>query len=135
MSKTYTIGLDISIASVGWCVLGETHILDLGVRAFDKAETAKEGESVNLARRSARLMRRRLFRRAWRLKKLARLLKSEGLIADTKLFKPEQVFTSSLWQLRVDGLDRRRRPDSACGLLGGTRRAMKMPLRRRYAAA
>lgn len=107
MSATYTIGLDIGIASVGWCVLGETHILDLGVRAFDKAETAKEGESLNLARRSARLMRRRLFRRAWRLKKLARLLKSEGLIADTKLFKPEQPFSSSLWQLRVEGLDRR----------------------------
>lgn len=107
MSATYTIGLDIGIASVGWCVLGETHILDLGVRAFDKAETAKEGESLNLARRSARLMRRRLFRRAWRLKKLARLLKNEGLIADTKLFKPEQPISSSLWRLRVDGLDRR----------------------------
>lgn len=107
MSATYTIGLDIGIASVGWCVLGETHILDLGVRAFDKAETAKEGESLNLARRSARLMRRRLFRRAWRLTKLARLLKSEGLITDIKLFKPEQPFSNSLWQLRVDGLDRR----------------------------
>lgn len=107
MNSTYTIGLDIGIASVGWCVLGETHILDLGVRAFDKAETAKEGESLNLARRSARLMRRRLFRRAWRLKKLARLLKNEGLIADTKLFKPEQPFSNSLWQLRIDGLDRR----------------------------
>lgn len=107
MSATYTIGLDIGIASVGWCILGETHIVDLGVRAFNKAETAKEGESLNLARRSARLMRRRLFRRAWRLKKLARLLKNNGLIADTKLFKPEQPFATSLWQLRVDGLDRR----------------------------
>ncbi|WP_341742940.1 type II CRISPR RNA-guided endonuclease Cas9 [Azonexus hydrophilus] len=107
MSATYTIGLDIGIASVGWCVLGETHIIDLGVRAFDKAETAKEGESLNLARRSARLMRRRLFRRAWRLKKLARLLKSEGLIADAKAFQPEHAFTQPLWQLRVDGLDRR----------------------------
>lgn len=107
MSTTYTIGLDIGIASVGWCVLGETHIIDLGVRAFDKAETAKEGESLNLARRSARLMRRRLFRRAWRLKKLARLLKGEGLIADTKAFQPEHTFTRPLWQLRVDGLDRR----------------------------
>ena len=107
MSTTYTIGLDIGIASVGWCALGETHILDLGVRAFDKAETAKEGESLNLARRNARLMRRRLFRRAWRLKKLARLLKGEDLIADTKLFKPERPFPTSLWQLRAAGLDRR----------------------------
>ena len=107
MSTTYTIGLDIGIASVGWCVLGETHIIDLGVRAFDKAETAKEGESLNLTRRNARLMRRRLFRRTWRLKKLARLLKSEGLIADTKVFQPENAFTRPLWQLRVNGLDRR----------------------------
>lgn len=107
MSTTYTIGLDIGIASVGWCVLGETHIIDLGVRAFDKAETAEKGESLNLARRKARLARRRLFRRAWRLKKLARLLKNEGLIADTKTFQPEHAFTRPLWQLRVDGLDRR----------------------------
>jgi CRISPR/Cas system Type II protein with McrA/HNH and RuvC-like nuclease domain len=57
---------------VGWCVLGENRIVDLGVRCFDKAETAKEGESLNLARRTARLMRRRLRRRAWRLTKLAR---------------------------------------------------------------
>jgi len=106
MGTTYTIGLDIGIASVGWCVLGETRIIDLGVRAFDKAETAKEGESLNLARRNARLMRRRLFRRAWRLKKLSRLLKNEGLITDTKAFQPEHACTKPLWQLRVDGLDR-----------------------------
>ena len=37
-----TFGFDIGIASVGWCVLGENRIVDLGVRAFDKAETAKE---------------------------------------------------------------------------------------------
>ena len=55
-----TFGLDIGIASVGWAVLGENRIIDLGVRCFDKAETAKEGESLNLARRTARLMRRRV---------------------------------------------------------------------------
>ncbi|MFV0371728.1 MAG: type II CRISPR RNA-guided endonuclease Cas9, partial [Azonexus sp.] len=107
MSETYIIGLDIGIASVGWAVLGRTHIIDLGVRAFDKAETAKEGESLNLARRNARLMRRRLFRRAWRLKKLARLLKNKELIASTLVFQPQHAFTHPLWQLRVDGLDRR----------------------------
>ena len=51
-----TIGLDIGIASVGWAVLGENRIIDLGVRCFDKAETAKKGESLNLERRTARLM-------------------------------------------------------------------------------
>lgn len=101
-----TFGLDIGIASVGWAVLGESRIIDLGVRAFDKAETAKEGDSLNLVRRTARLMRRRLHRRAWRLTKLARLLKHEGLIADAGLFKSQQPFPQSPWQLRVDGLDR-----------------------------
>lgn len=96
-----TFGFDIGIASVGWCVLGENRIVDLGVRCFDKAETAKEGDPLNLTRRTARLMRRRLRRRAWRLVKLARLLKRSGLDSD-----PRQPSTVSPWKLRVDGLDR-----------------------------
>ncbi|MCB5191391.1 type II CRISPR RNA-guided endonuclease Cas9 [Methylobacillus arboreus] len=101
-----TFGFDIGIASVGWAVLNERRIVDLGVRAFDKAETAKEGESLNLARRTARLMRRRLRRRAWRLTKVARLLKRHGLINDVTIFKPEHPFTFSLWELRKQALDR-----------------------------
>jgi len=105
-NQPYTLGLDIGIASVGWCVLGEEHILDLGVRAFDKAETAKEGDPLNLTRRMARLMRRRLFRRAWRLKKLTRLLKRHGVIENGKLFEPDRPAPISPWQLRVEGLNR-----------------------------
>ena len=81
------------------------------MRAFDKAETAKEGESLNLVRRNARLMRRRLRRRAWRLKKVARVLKRHGVIADTHLFDPQHPFVPSLWWLRVEGLDRRLNPE------------------------
>lgn len=105
-----TIGLDIGIASVGWAVLAPTRIINLGVRCFDKAETAKEGEPLNLARRQARLMRRRLRRRAWRLTKLARLLKREGLIADISTLKqqPGKGFkTPDLWGLRVKALEQK----------------------------
>ena len=102
----YILGLDIGIASVGWCVLGENRIVDLGVRCFDKAETAKEGDSLNLVRRNARLMRRRLRRRAWRLTKLTRVLKRYGVIDDADFFQPQNPFRRSLWQLRVEGLDR-----------------------------
>lgn len=116
----YVLGLDIGIASVGWAVLHEKRIIDLGVRCFDKAETAKEGESLNLARRQARLLRRRLYRRAWRLTKLARLFKREGLIDSNKFFKQAPSFAEqdltdatgkrkrviSTWELRVQGLDR-----------------------------
>jgi CRISPR-associated endonuclease Csn1 len=104
-STSLTFGLDIGMASVGWAVLAPDRIVDLGVRAFDKAETAKEGESLNKVRRDARLMRRRLQRRAWRLTKLARLLRQEGLIPDAKLFKNQLPFSQSLWQLRAKGLD------------------------------
>ena len=105
-----TIGLDIGIASVGWAVLAPDRIVGLGVRAFDKAETAKEGESLNLARRMARLMRRRLRRRTWRLTKLARMLARERLIDSARLFTDQTPFYQSLWKLRVDGLDRQLQP-------------------------
>jgi CRISPR-associated endonuclease Csn1 len=105
-SAPLTIGLDIGIASVGWAVLAPDRIVALGVRAFDKAETAKEGESLNLARRTARLMRRRLRRRAWRLTKLARTLTREGLIENPQIFTAQKPFKHSLWSLRVEGLDR-----------------------------
>ena len=38
--QTLIFGFDIGIASVGWAVLDDKHILDLGIRRFDKAETA-----------------------------------------------------------------------------------------------
>lgn len=101
VSTAFTFGFDIGIASVGWCVLGKNRIVDLGVRCFDKAETAKEGSPLNLERRSARLMRRRLRRRAWRLTKLLRLLRNAGLNCD-----PRRPTRTSPWNLRVAGLDR-----------------------------
>ena len=107
-SKTseYTLGLDIGIASVGWAVLADDHIIHLGVRAFNKAETYK-GKSLNLQRRMARLLRRRLRRRASRLKRLNQLLVRERLVPDTDFFtsfKPN-AHTESPWNLRIKGLE------------------------------
>lgn len=108
--QTLIFGFDIGIASVGWAVLDDKHILDLGIRRFDKAETAdKEGEPLNLARRTARLARHRLQHRKWRLMKLARLLKREGLIDDARLFakglKLHKDDKATAWELRRKGLD------------------------------
>ncbi len=105
-SNFLTLGLDIGIASVGWAVLSKTRIVDIGVRCFDKAETAKEGESLNLARRHARLLRRRLYRRSWRMTKLGRMLKQEGLIDNAAFFKQQPSASISSWQLRAEGLER-----------------------------
>ena len=64
---SYTLGLDIGNASVGAALLGEDKILGLHVRTFDRAETAKDGVSLNLIRRESRLTRRRIRRRSHRL--------------------------------------------------------------------
>jgi len=95
----YTLGLDIGMASVGTALLAEDHIIGLHVRTFDKAETAKEGESLNAKRREARLTRRRLRRRAHRLTRARRLFKREGLIEshDPTSF----TSTASPWDLEL----------------------------------
>ena len=104
--NSYVFGLDIGIASVGWAVLAKNRIIATGVRAFNKAETAKQGESLNLARRQARLMRRRIQRKAVRLKRLVRIFKKYKLIDNGQLFKKNFTVTDSVWQLRVDALNR-----------------------------
>lgn len=107
----YTLGLDIGIASVGWCLLQTDNLIDLGVRAFDKAESEK-GESLNTTRREKRLMRRRLRRRAHRLLRARRLFKRAKLIpgdAPAHLNTPPHGIGP--WELRAAGLERRLNDD------------------------
>ena len=58
--RSYRIGLDIGIASVGWAVLENNsqdepiRILDLGVRIFEAAEVPKTGAALAAERRDAR---------------------------------------------------------------------------------
>lgn len=101
----YTLGLDIGMASVGAALLTDERILALHVRTFDKAETAKEGESLNKIRRDSRLTRRRIRRRAFRMLRLRRLFKRIGLTNGntTDCFINEE---QSAWELRAEGLDR-----------------------------
>lgn len=109
-----TFGFDIGIASVGWCVLGENRIVDLGVRAFDAAEDPKTGASLNENRRTVKTQRNRLKRRVARLKKLRRLLRDAGAVAsaDIEHFKTTsdqkgQEARTEPWSLRSRGLDER----------------------------
>ncbi|MEY2341081.1 type II CRISPR RNA-guided endonuclease Cas9 [Acidithiobacillus sp. IBUN Pt1247-S3] len=106
--QCYTLGLDIGMASVGAALLADGHIHALHVRAFNAAETAKEGESLNNIRREARLTRRRIRRRAHRLLRLRRLFKREGLIAS---HAAEALSTPvSPWDLRAQGINQRLAP-------------------------
>ena len=107
-----TFGFDIGIASVGWAVLNETRIVDLGVRAFDAAEDPKTGDSLNAGRRLLKTQRHRLHRRVLRLKKLRRLLRDSGAVSSANIenftstsSKKGQLAKSDPWELRTKGLD------------------------------
>ena len=105
----YTIGLDIGVASVGWAVINndKSRIEDLGVRVFKKAEEV-DGKSLNLARREARGARRRIRRRAVRMKKIKELLIKHQVITEKEL---EEIYIMTedkkdVWELRAEGIDK-----------------------------
>lgn len=105
----YRIGLDIGIASVGWCALetddgGEpTRILDLGVRVFDACENPKNGSSLAAARREKRALRRLVRRRHHRVERVKALISRELGEDITALISANAPF--DLLQTRVKGLD------------------------------
>ena len=115
-TPAYTLGLDIGMASVGAALLAGNRILAMHVRTFDKAETALEGESINKIRRDARLVRRRIRRRAHRLLRLVRLMKREGLI-DMPSPLAFALPGVSPWDLRAEGLDRKLAPKEWAAVL------------------
>lgn len=101
-NKKYNIGLDIGVASVGWCVTDyDSNILKKGKRnmwgsrIFDSAQTAKE-------RRGFRGARRRISRRKQRIKILQSLLQ-ETLNSEYPNFLPslEQTWISKNDDTRI----------------------------------
>ncbi len=89
-SPRYLLGLDLGSASLGWAMIRLNQadepvgVLRAGVRIFDPAVDGdiEKGQDVSnaLARRTARLMRRQLRRRAGRQKQLFKLLQRHGLL-------------------------------------------------------
>jgi CRISPR-associated endonuclease Csn1 len=74
------LGIDLGIASLGWAVIEydkerdeNNKIIDCGVRLFTAAETPKEKESPNKARREARGIRRVIKRRRVRMNEIKKL--------------------------------------------------------------
>lgn len=110
----YILGLDLGIASVGWALVlvdDNEHpvgLLDCGVRAFERAEVPKTGDSLALARRQARSVRRLIRRRTHRLLRLRRLLKREGILR-AEDFNSDGLpkLPIDAWALRVAGLERK----------------------------
>lgn len=110
----YRIGLDIGIASVGWAVLQNNskdepvHIIDMGVRIFDKAEIPKTGDPLAGPRRDARTTRRRLRRRRHRLERIKWLLQQTGMIEiDSFMERYHSANLPDVYQLRYEALERK----------------------------
>ena len=114
----YILGLDIGIASVGWAIVeideeeNPIRLIDLGVRVFERAEVPKTGDSLAMARRLARSVRRLTRRRAHRLLRARRLLKREGVLqaADFDENGLIKSLPNTPWQLRAATLDRKLTP-------------------------
>lgn len=104
----YTIGLDIGIASVGWAVINndKSRIENLGVRVFKKAEES-DGKALNLARREARGARRRIRRRATRMRKIKEIFVKYNLVSQEELDNLYVITEQSkdVWELRAIALD------------------------------
>lgn len=88
--ESYVLGIDLGSASLGWAAIAvdensmATGLLRSGVRLFDPGVTGDiekgQDESNAVARRTARLIRRQLRRRAARQSELFRLLQRYGLL-------------------------------------------------------
>lgn len=92
--QKYVLGLDLGSASLGWALIAldesgnPTGVLKAGVRIFEPGVDGTEldieqgkDQSKAVNRRMARLRRRQLRRRAYRLTKLFQLLQEHGLIS------------------------------------------------------
>ena len=120
----YRIGLDIGIASVGWSViLNNTldepcHIVDMGVRIFEKPEDAKTGETLATARRGARSQRRLIRRRKHRLDRVKHLLEEKGIIVLEAFEKRyHEAGLPDVYELRTAALDRKLSNDELAQVL------------------
>lgn len=118
------LGVDLGIASLGWSIvehdkdnIANNKIIDCGVRLFTAAQTPKEKESPNKARREARGIRRLIGRKRVRLNNIKKLLIANHLLNEEDLNDSVGIFNApkidnknaskkDVWELRHDALHR-----------------------------
>ncbi len=109
------LGLDIGTGSIGWCLVEDGEIRDLGVRIFSGSPTGagrdpKTGASLAEERRGARAMRRRRDRYLGRRSAFLDALVAHGLMpADPEAAR--QVASLCPYRLRRRALDEKLAPD------------------------
>lgn len=109
MGEPFTLGLDLGAKSIGWALIGEDKIIDLGVRIFSDGREPKSGNSLAVDRRQARAMRRRRDRYLRRRGKLLQLLTEFGLMPMDKAERG-RVAQANPYELRARALSERLEP-------------------------
>lgn len=116
MSKS-TLGLDLGIASIGWCLFeddeNDNHkrIIDLGSFIFDQIEDGKTGQTENIKRRQKRGMRRQRRRKHLRLQDGRSLFKNE---LDIDFFSLDFKNYLSPMELKIKGLHEKLSKEELC---------------------
>lgn len=133
--QRYVLGIDLGSASLGWAAIGldsndtPSKLIRAGVRIFDPAVTGDiekgQDESNAVARRSARLIRRQLRRRAARQKELFRLLQRSNLLPPYEGSDPDE---SQRRHSILNELDRQIAEKLATGGNGLAGRGADLPL-------
>lgn len=106
----WRLGLDLGTNSIGWTVLGlddENHpetLIDMGVRIFSDGRDPKTKEPLAVARRTARGIRRNLYRRKQRRRKMFKLLQEQKLYPASR-DEAQQLKSLNPYEMRVRALD------------------------------
>ena len=135
VAQDYILGIDLGSASLGWAAIGLDQtgtakgLLRAGVRLFDPAVTGDyekgQDESNAVARRTARLIRRQLRRRAARQSELFRLLQRQGLLPQ---YEGAEMDASQQRHAILNALDRELAAKWAGPGSAGAKVATELPL-------
>ena len=109
-NQKYRLGLDLGTNSIGWCIYSldgnntPEALIDMGVRIFSDGRDPKTKEPLAVERRTARGLRRILYRRKLRRKQMFRLLQEQGLMPNDAA-SAAQLKSLNPYELRVKALD------------------------------
>lgn len=102
----YSLGLDIGIASVGWCSWRKSHHR-LGGPRLRQGGNGQGRQVAQSGAANGAIDAPPATPPFLAADQTGAYLQRHGLIADANIFQPQHPFVQSLWQLRVDALGKR----------------------------
>ena len=108
MTEPSILGLDLGTSSVGWALFKGQTLIASGTRIFPEGMDRKQGEkSLNQDRQQAKSVRRQLYRRARRKRKVEQLLVSLDLLPVQKELRELLFIKHNPYEVRALALDQK----------------------------